>query len=172
MLRKNTELRVENQALEVSVEQKDQLIDSLNLKIKQLESYISDLNNPYLWHDSFHSTSSSSLKDIEMPTSNSYDSLSNLKNISTNSTWLERYDDEGRLYYHNPLTGISLWEKPVIVRPSTPLNLIRVGDWLQQFDTDGNGYWLNLSSGTTEWSIPPPSRHHIEATDTMSNKSS
>lgn len=52
----------------------------------------------------------------------------------------ELRDDDNRLYYFNPFTGVSMWEPP---------------EWVDEIDpTSGAVYYTNSKSGETQWERP------------------
>lgn len=64
------------------------------------------------------------------------------KQVVTTDQWIIQYDGEGNMYYENPRTGETAWEKPT----DAP-------DWRERYDQEGNLYYENLTTGETSWTV-------------------
>ena len=88
------------------------------------------------------------------------------KHLSTSSMappkiveWLEMRDPEsGKVYYHNKVTGKSVWSKPEgfdeAIELSTKADETRTTFWIEVQDSKGRTYYYDLLTRETRWDRP------------------
>lgn len=65
------------------------------------------------------------------------------------SGWREVASENGDVYYYNDASGVSQWEKPVLV----PVGPVPSG-WREVMSDSGQPYYYNEASGTSQWERP------------------
>jgi pre-mRNA-processing factor 40 len=77
------------------------------------------------------------------------------------SPWEEVKTDEGEIYYYNPETGATQWEKPAGFvggsAPAAPAAPAKPkSDWTKIKDEEsGDYYYYNEKTQVTQWEAPP-----------------
>lgn len=66
--------------------------------------------------------------------------------------WTEHRNAQNRPYWHDSVTGQSVWEKPLELKSPLELALAELG-W-KQYESNGKPYYVNDGSKQTVWEIP------------------
>lgn len=70
--------------------------------------------------------------------------------------WQEHHDpNTGKMYFHNPATGETKWERPSEAASSVAASMVLPPGWQQHTDANsGKVYYHNPSTGVTTWEKP------------------
>lgn len=108
------------------------------------------------------------VRDTKAPPGKSFHSASSNDAVSVPSKqppqWEEYTSRSGRVYYYNPLTKESRWDRPA----ELPVPVVPEGQWLPATSKDGKTYYYNTVTLETRW-VMPASAHTQDKNQIRSN---